>query len=682
MRTMRKTAASSQRSQRRLLVGGALAFGAMLLAMLTAGTAVQLAWAADSAAAVATKISDSSFAMLNSLNEQSGGGKSNPALGAIAIFAGDAQTLSHTLASGDHAGAAAAMASLEADRVSVEHAGAANPGAFDRAKWAEITRQLDALARQVPSAAAASAAPSTESATAAASAPSVPSVASSAPSGAPAGLSTSTLPREPASAPPRVVIDSRTPSEGSIRIKGYLEGTHLTRGGLYDGVREVRDFNVGGVLGQQRLNFEIGVGNPPPGAVIRVYDAQGRMAEAPINDAPAVALGDSTAPATPATVSTAPSTDGAVAPEVPPLAPPSMAPPTNAPSTERGVEVFRNSASSGDSGGASTKGANIAEIPTHGAPRRSPSKRHTIGGQLGNVRIEVIATNEVQSVPPTYEVIGQIHGRGITHAAIYLNGRPVATIPVDDMSDNSSFDQRFVAAGGGKPSIRAYGVGDQFVESSIDLGDGLGNGLASADDSMDSGAAMPGETMPGTIMPGPMIGGAPGIVVQISAVGPITSNLYVVSGVISGPRLSAAGLYQNGMLVQSIPVRGGLSGMLGSLLSGGMRNVNFTARFNPHAGPATIRAFGSSGEYAEQPVMTGGGGTYGVSPYAGVNPYGAYSPYSPYGSPYGMSPYGNPYGMSPYGTNPYASGIFGSPPVNTYATPTNPFAPAPARRGW
>jgi hypothetical protein len=129
------------------------------------------------------------------------------------------------------------------------------------------------------------------------------------------------------------------------------------------------------------------------------------------------------------------------------------------------------------------------------------------------------------------------------------------------------------------------------------------------------------------------------------------------------------------MLVQNIPVRGGgLGGMLSGLLSGGSRNVNFTARFNPQAGPASIRAFDASGGFAEQPVVAGG---YGVNPYAGASPYG-----SPYGAPYG-SPYGAaPYGTAPYGSNPYTGGAFGSPPINNYAPPTNPFAPPAGSSSW
>jgi len=121
--------------------------------------------------------------------------------------------------------------------------------------------------------------------------------------------------------------------------------------------------------------------------------------------------------------------------------------------------------------------------------------------------------------------------------------------------------------------------------------------------------------------------------------------------------------------------------VLGALIPGASRNVNFNVRFNPQAGPATIRAFDSSGGYNEQPIVIAGMSPYGtgVNPFS-MNPYGA----NPYGaSPYGYNPYGNPYGaygpgMSPYRTNPYAGGTLGAPPINPYIAPTNPFGSPPA----
>ena len=106
------------------------------------------------------------------------------------------------------------------------------------------------------------------------------------------------------------------------------------------------------------------------------------------------------------------------------------------------------------------------------------------------------------------------------------------TIPIEDSSDFTSFDQQF-PLNGGEPTIRAYGVGDQFVETSIDLSSG--SGVAALSPGM-----VPG-SVPGMAM-------APqGLAIQITGIRPFAHNVYVVTGVISGRDLSSAGLYQNGM---------------------------------------------------------------------------------------------------------------------------------------
>ena len=455
-----------------------------------------------------------------------------------------------------------------------------------------------------------------------------------------------------------------------MRVKGFIEGRDLKRGGIYAGAHELRAFKIGGVLGDQRINFDIGVESPAPDAVIRVYDADGRMAEAPIADATlAAASPDSDAIGTSPMTGSAPSD----APEIPQLPNSTPASAARAPTTEGGVEVFRDNRDAGSGSG----GVNTAEIPSHGTPRKSPSKRHTRNSQLGNVQITITGENQIDAVP-TYELAGQIQGHGLSHAGIYDNRRLVRPITVQFGSDVTKFDEKFVSDGG-PITIRAYGVGDQYVESSIDLS----NAAVASAGAADGTSMIPG----GSMLGGSTEGAYQGVMVQIQAVGPITRNLYVVSGVISGQHLSGAGLYQNGMLVQRIAVNGsGLGSVLGALIPGASHNVSFNVRFNPQAGPATIRAFDSSGGYNEQPVIVAGNGMspyggngYGYNPN-GTNPYGS----SPYGyNPYGANPYGtNPYGsygsgISPYRTNPYAGGSFGAPPINPYVAPTSPFGMPP-----
>jgi hypothetical protein len=621
---------------------------------------------AEDPAAAAARISDGAFAMLNGLNARSDA-KSNATVGAVAVFAGDAQALSRTLAAGDHGGASSAFAMLESDRDAVDNAVASNPGLPNAADWNRIKSEMAALSKQIAPAGASLRVAARTSVPAAA-----PASAAAATSAEPLARGT-TVPATAAdsrsfetgkaSARPRVVIESRNAEGSSVRVKGYIEGNDLKRGGIFAGAHELRAFKIADVAGEQRINFDIGIESPAPDAMLRVYDADGRIAEAPIANA---TLAAASSESDMAGVSSAPGrSDSSDAPEIPRLPRSTPASSTEAPTTESGVEVFRNHPD-GESGLGS---ANTAEIPSHGTPRRSPSKRHTMSSHLGNVQITITAANQIGLLPPTYELAGQIHGHGVSRAGIYVSGRLAKPITVQYGSDVTSFDERFTTTGG-DVTIRAFGVGDQFVETSVDLS----TAMASAGTPM-----IPG----GTMLGGSMAGDDSGVLVQIESVGPITRNLYVVSGVISGAHLSGAGLYQNGMLVQRIAVNGGgIGGVLGALIPGASRNVNFNVRFNPQAGPATIRAFDSSGGYNEQPVVVAGMSPYGssVSPY-GMNPYGG----SPYGyNPYGTNPYGtNPYGsygagISPYRPNPYSRGTFGAPPIDPYTAPTNPFGSPPA----
>lgn len=631
-------------------------------------------------AQAAARMSDQAFAMLSALTAASGGGNPNPALGPMAVFAGDAQTLSHALAVGDRTAASSAIAALETDRKSVDGAAASHPGGFDVNEWNGIKRQLAALAAVVPAAAPVPpTVPAVASGAAAAAGAKPASAAPAAPaSAAIAGASGGSVPPAAAGAAlggaPRIVIESRIAEGDSIRVKGYMEGSNLRHAGLYENGRELRAFQIGQVAGPERISFNLGLGNPSAGTTIRAYDANGRMGEAFVLAAGAAAGSGATG-------------GGAAAANAPAI--PAM-PPSGVSTEEAGVEVDRNTTGSGRT--------NLAVIPSYGAPRPSPSKRHTMASRLGGVHIDVIALNQVQTTPPVYEIVGQIQGRGVSRAGIYINGRLVHRIPVSRGVGLNSFDQRFTLEGGA-PTIRAYTMGDRFIEMSIDPNAALASiGTPPAAAPMTGGTMLGG----GTMMGAPMLGGTMtggGIAIQIAAVGAISPNLDVVSGVISGNRVARAGLYQNGMLVQAIPVGHGIGAFIGSLLPGHSNNVNFNVRYNPQAGPATIRAFDSSGAYAEQPVVAGGAtvnpyaggapsygmssGTYapGMSPY-GMSPYGAYAPGM---SPYGMSPYGSsgypasPYGASPYPANPYSSGTFGAPPINPYTTPTNPFG-GPATR--
>lgn len=555
---------------------------------------------ADDLAATAASMTDRAFALLNSLNAQSGGGSANPLLGPIASFASDADTLSHALAKGDTADAADEMTTLKSDRAAVDTALASHAGAIKPDAWNGIKQQLDEISQHLPPATgkttaaaappAASASAGTATITPSASAATASAATASAADASASGVSTATSSDRSV---PRVVVDSRVANGDSVRVKGYMEGTALKSAGIYENGRRLQAFKVNDVPGQQKIDFDIGLAHPSPDTVIRVTDVEGRFAEAPVLD-----------------VSTTASEPGPLAPET------AGAPDTSdgfGASSEGGVDVFRGAGAAGGSH------SDTAEIPSHGAPAPSPSKRHTLGGNLANIRINILGLTQTQTIPPAYHVIGQIAGRGVTHAGIYVNGRLANQIPIDDGADYTSFDQQF-EMDGGTATIRAYGVGNQFIESSID------------ESNEGDLAALP-PTMP-------TAPAASGLAVQITSIQPTAGNLYLVSGAIAGSGLASAGLYQNGVLAQNLNLGGGIGRLIGSLIPGAGRSVNFSARFNPAMGPATIRAFNTNGAYTEQPLVVAGMNPYGsgASPYAGVNPYAA----SPYGGP--VSPYS---GMAP-----------------------------------
>ena len=594
---------------------------------------------ADALADRAGQMSEQSFALLATLNAGSEGGSVNPLLGPIASFASDTEILKRALASGDPTGQANAVNTLAADCAAVDDGLKANPKALKPDDWKTIRGELDQLARSVAKATAGkvgSAPPAAASTTvvSAPAAPSVPPLSTAASVIPPPAAVVPALPPNPEGAPV-VKIESRTISGDVMRIKGYIEGTALKSAGIYQNGQPLRTFQVSGVPGEQKIDLDIGIASPPSGAMLRVIDANGRFAEAPVTA--------SVAARSPSSAEEAPPAEGgpAIGTSTGPLA-----------SNEGGVEVFRDTPSRTGTAAPPDDESTVKDIPSHHAPIPSPSRRHTLGGRLANVAINVLGVMQTASAPPSYEVVGQIVGEGVTHAGIYVDGRLIKPLPVEDGDDFTNFDERFVV-NGNEATVRAYGAGNQFVESAVDLASGLG-------------AAQ--QAPPGPLTYGEPLGyggrpAAPGIGVLITAVRQEAGNLYTVGGTVSGPNIASAGLYQNGVLAQAITLNGGLGGMingggglgsmLGNLLPGTSQSTNFNFRFNPGAGFASIRAYDRTGNYTEQPVMAGG-----VNPYAGANPYGA----NPNRA---VNPYGT--GTNPYGgtTSPYVIGGPGGPPSSS-----------------
>lgn len=432
----------------RRALGSAL-LGAAVCTLVPALSAI----ADDDPATAAAQLSNQAFAMLNSLNAAGAEGTTSPVLGQVASFAGDAQTLSQALSKGDRAGAGRAMASLKSDEAALDSALKANSGAVKTADWQSLKQQLAALEKRVPAAplaaassapggASAPSAPSSSGASASTAAAAVSSSGATPPSpsaGAGEGSTGSADASEPApgtSKGPRIEITSRALENGVTHIKGFFEGSNLKSAGIYEGARQVKPIKIDHILGLQKIEFDLALNDADIATNLRVYDHAGRRAIATVYGGDATALAGS--------------------------------------SEVAGVEVYR--------GSGATAGNNTAEIPSHSgeslggedsgsAPLDSPS----LGGSglapmapMGNVQINITAVNVVDPLAHSYQVMGQIVGRGVHHAAIYVDGRPVRQLPVASGASISSFNTTFTM-NGGTATIRAFGAGNRYVESSIQM---------------------------------------------------------------------------------------------------------------------------------------------------------------------------------------------------------------------
>ena len=405
---------------------------------------------ADENAKVASgELSNQAFALLNSLATSNPDGSANAGgkslVGPIASFAGDAQTLNQALGAGDTAAARRATAALDADEASVDSALKAHQGAIKTAEWDSLKHQLAAIEKSVPPAPASSAVAAGAAPPIAAVPPAVPAAAAApladpGPSGAGATASSSG-----AAAGPSIKIESRHTVGDVTRIKGYFEGTALKSAGIYEGDQNVKPIRVDHVIGQQKVDFELALRDADVMTNVRVFDQAGRMATASVFGEESTALASS--------------------------------------GHESGVVV--------DRGAGATEGSNTAEIPSARAPASgglegsSPGADEGLdeggsgglGGGLGggglsspvgNVQINIESINPVNALSHTYQVAGQIIGRGVHSAAIYVDGRPVKRIPVSRGAPVSNFHTTFMM-NGVSATIRAFGAGNQYVESSIEL---------------------------------------------------------------------------------------------------------------------------------------------------------------------------------------------------------------------
>jgi hypothetical protein len=227
---------------------------------------------------------------------------------------------------------------------------------------------------------------------------------------------------------PQVKVTSYSARGDVAHVKGWLEGTNLKSAGLYDGGQRVGALKIGHRSGEERFNFDLELHGVTPSTVIRVYDAAGRMAEARV-------------------------------------APPGASDMINA-GPEKGESApVSGGESAAPESGASSGESNVVEIPSHGSPRRGGLAEHS---SLDSVVINILAVEPLDPAGRTYELIGQITGRGVRRAGVYVDGRLAARIALHAGLAAQGFDVRFRMLGR-EATVRAYGTGGQYVETQFDV---------------------------------------------------------------------------------------------------------------------------------------------------------------------------------------------------------------------
>jgi hypothetical protein len=229
-----------------------------------------------------------------------------------------------------------------------------------------------------------------------------------------------------------VKIESHHTVGDVTRIKGYFEGTALKSAGIYEGDQDVKPIKVDAVPGEQKVDFELALRNADISTNVRVVDQAGRMATASVFGDDSIASAGRR--------------------------------------HESGIEV--------DRGAGATSGTNTAEIPSanplegEGLGESEPDEglggglSGGSGAPIGNVQVNIESVSPVSPLSHMYQVAGQIIGSGVHHAGIYVDGRLVKRIPVSRGAQVTNFHTKFIM-NGGTATIRAFGSGNQYVESSI-----------------------------------------------------------------------------------------------------------------------------------------------------------------------------------------------------------------------
>lgn len=361
----------------------------------------------------AQRLSDTAFMMLNNLSASSAPGASD-AQGAVASFAGDAQSLAAALGRGDSEAASQAMAALVADRRSVDQVIAKHPGVVNQARWTAIKTLLASIEHDVPPSHRKAAAPVASGKT------DVPPPAEE---------------RAMLGAAPEVKITSRVFEGGGVRVLGYIQGTDLKSAGIYEGDNLLHGIQLGDTTGQQRINFNFKLLNVTASDAIRVTDASGRTAQALVAPEAAIAAPSAESTSKLIEIGPGPGVSSATTP----------------------MEVASGT-------------PNIAEIPSH-KRRKAHLGAPTGPSELADVQINILGVLAT-SQPNTYQVVGQIAGSGIRRAGIYVDGRLVKPIPITP-GQYTSFDVAFTMLGK-EASIRVFDRHNNFVASPFDVSSASG----------------------------------------------------------------------------------------------------------------------------------------------------------------------------------------------------------------
>jgi hypothetical protein len=392
----------------------------LLVTVLAGGCLIALAPSsarADDLQPSAERLSNGAFALLESTSAGA-----EQVRGAIATFAGDAETLASALGGGQQADVASAMAALVGDEKAVDQAAAKNPGALDVGRWRSIESDFAELRSRLPPAwRAASARRSSGSGSPNVVAPPPEEISALGPA-------------------PQAIITYRVWEDGGVRVKGYFEGQDLRSAGIYDGDTLLAPVNLSDMSGHDRVDFNFGLDHVSPTEVVRVTDSLGRTAQA------------------------------VVAPEASVAASPPGS--TDEKMIELGTSAIGSSEPETPAMVAS-RGTNTIEIPSKSPSRRHLHSRDNSGANLSpptDVQINVLGVTPSQN--NSYQVVGQISGEGIKRAGIYVDGRLVTPIPVAG-GQYASFNVSFTMLGK-SAAIRVYGNGNNYVESELDLSSAAG----------------------------------------------------------------------------------------------------------------------------------------------------------------------------------------------------------------